>query len=151
MKESIAFLMCILHDLCWKNIVFKEYRLIWPSEIITHMMNLRSSGWWSYMTYTSSYGFSQLSYEYLLEELTLKLKLQYFVHLMWRTDSLQKTLILGKIEARRRRGWQRIRLDGHEFEQAPGDGEGQRSLASYSPWGHRELDMTGQLNNNNNN
>ena len=113
MKESIAFLMCILHDLCWKNIVFKEYRLIWPSEIITHMMNLRSSGWWSYMTYTSSYGFSQLSYEYLLEELTLKLKLQYFVHLMWRTDSLQKTLILGKIEARRRRGQQRMRcLDG---------------------------------------
>ena len=105
--------MCILHDLCWKNIVFKEYRLIWPSEIITHMMNLRSSGWWSYMTYTSSYGFSQLSYEYLLEELTLKLKLQYFVHLMWRTDSLQKTLILGKIEARRRRGQQRVRwLDG---------------------------------------
>ena len=68
---------------------------------------------------------------------------------MGRTDWLEKTPILGKIEARRRRGWQRIRLDGHEFEQAPGDGEGQRSLASYSPWGHRELDMTGQLNNNN--
>ena len=43
----------------------------------------------------------------------LKLKLQYFGHLMWRTDSLEKTLLLGKIECRRRRGWQRMRwLDG---------------------------------------
>ena len=43
----------------------------------------------------------------------IKLKLQYFGHLMWRTDSLEKTLILGKIEGRRRRGWQRMRwLDG---------------------------------------
>ena len=44
-----------------------------------------------------------------LEGLMLKLKLQYFGHLMWRTDSLEKTLMLGKIEGRRRRGWQRIR------------------------------------------
>ena len=48
-----------------------------------------------------------------LEGLMLKLKLQYFSHLMWGTDSLEKTLMLGKIEGRRRRGWQRIRwLDG---------------------------------------
>ena len=48
-----------------------------------------------------------------LEGLMLKLKLQYFGHLMWRTDSLEKTLMLGKIEGRRRRGWQRMRwLDG---------------------------------------
>ena len=48
-----------------------------------------------------------------LEGLMLKLKLQYFGHLMWRADSFEKTLILGKIEGRRRRGWQRIRwLDG---------------------------------------
>ena len=48
-----------------------------------------------------------------LEGLMLKLNLQYFGHLMWRADSLEKTLILGKIEGRRRRGWQRIRwLDG---------------------------------------
>ena len=47
------------------------------------------------------------------EGLMLKLKLQYFGHLMWRTDSLEKTLMLGKIEGRRRRGWQRMRwLDG---------------------------------------
>ena len=55
----------------------------------------------------------ELSPEYLLEELMLKLKLQYFGHLMWRTDSLEKTLMLGKIEGRRRRGRQRMRwLDG---------------------------------------
>ena len=54
-----------------------------------------------------------ISPEYSLEGLMLKLKLQYFVHLMWRTDSLEKTLMLGKIEGRRRRGWQRMRwLDG---------------------------------------
>ena len=48
-----------------------------------------------------------------LEGLMLKLKLQYFGHLMWRTDSSEKTLMLGKIEGRRRRGWQRMRwLDG---------------------------------------
>ena len=48
-----------------------------------------------------------------LEGLMLKLKLQYFVHLMWRADSLKKTLMLGKTEGRRRRGWERMRwLDG---------------------------------------
>ena len=48
-----------------------------------------------------------------LEGLMLKLKLQYFGHMMWRADSLEKTLMLGKIEGRRRRGWQRMRwLDG---------------------------------------
>ena len=51
--------------------------------------------------------------EYSLEGLMLKLKLQYFGYLMWRTDSLEKTLVLGKMEGRRRRGWQRMRwLDG---------------------------------------
>ena len=47
--------------------------------------------------------------EYSLEGLMLKLKLQYFGHLIQRTDSLEKTLMLGKIEGRRRRGWQRMR------------------------------------------
>ena len=55
----------------------------------------------------------EISPEYSLEELMLKLKLQYFGHLMGRTDSLEKTLMLGKIEGRLRRGWQRMRwLDG---------------------------------------
>ena len=55
----------------------------------------------------------KISPEYSLEGLMLKLKLQYFGHLMWRTDSLEKILMLGKIEGGRRRGWQRMRwLDG---------------------------------------
>ena len=55
----------------------------------------------------------EISPEYSLKGLMLKLKLQYFGHLMQRTDSLEKTLILGQIEGRRRRGWQRMRwLDG---------------------------------------
>ena len=55
----------------------------------------------------------EISPECSLEGLMLKLKLQYFGHLMWRTDSLEKTLRLGKIGGRRRRGWQRMRwLDG---------------------------------------
>ena len=51
----------------------------------------------------------EINPEYLLGRLMLKLKLQYFGHLMWRTDSLEKTLMPGKIEDRRRRGWQRMR------------------------------------------
>ena len=50
----------------------------------------------------------EISPEYSLEGLMLKLKLQYFGHLMWRTDSFEKTLMLGEIEGRWRRGWQRI-------------------------------------------
>ena len=55
----------------------------------------------------------EISPKYSLEELMLKLKLQYFDHLMQRANSLEKTLMLGKIEGRRRRGWQRMRwFDG---------------------------------------
>ena len=55
----------------------------------------------------------EISPEYSLEGLMLKLKLQYFGRLIWRTDSLEKTLMLGKVEGRRRRGWRRMRwLDG---------------------------------------
>ena len=55
----------------------------------------------------------EISPEYSLEGLMLKLKLQYLGHLMWKVDLLEKTLMLGRIEGRRRRGWQRIRwLDG---------------------------------------
>ena len=55
----------------------------------------------------------EISPEYSLEGLMLKLKLQYFDHLMWKATSLEKTLMLGKIEGRKRRGWQRMRwLDG---------------------------------------
>ena len=85
----------------------------------------------------------EISPEQSLERLMLKLKLQYFGHLMQRTDSLEKTLMMGKIEGRRRRGQQRMRwLDGHEFEQALGIGERQGSLACCSPWGRKESDTT---------
>ena len=80
----------------------------------------------------------------------LKLNLQYFDHLMRRATLLEKTLMLGKPEGRRSRGWQRMRwLDGiidsvnmSESEQTLGDCEGQRSLECCSPQGHKELDMT---------
>ena len=82
--------------------------------------------------------------EYSLEGLMLKLKLQYFGHLMRRTDSFEKTLMLGKIEGRRRRGRQRMKFldgvtdfDGHQFAYAPGVGDGQGSLACCSPCGCR--------------
>ena len=78
----------------------------------------------------------------------LKLKLQYFGHLMGRTDSLDKTLMLGKIEGRRRRGRQKMRwlgwhhqLNGHEFGQTLGVGAGQGNLACCSPRGSKESDM----------
>ena len=95
----------------------------------------------------------EISPECSLEGLMLKLKLQYFGHLIRRTNSFEKTLMLGKIEGRRRRGmtedemvgWHH-QLDGHEFEQAPGIGEGQGSLACCSPWGHKESDTTERLN-----
>ena len=80
----------------------------------------------------------EISPEYSLEGLMLKLKLQYFGHLSRRTDSLEKALMLGRIEGRRRRGrrdemvgWHH-RLDRHEFEQAPRVGDGQGSLVCYS-------------------
>ena len=72
---------------------------------------------------------------------------------MQRTDALEKTLMLGKIKGSKRRGRQKMRwLDGIidsidvKFEQAPGVGDGQASLACCSPWGHKELDTTEQLN-----
>ena len=77
----------------------------------------------------------------------LKLKLQCFGHLMGTADSLEKTLMLGKIEGKRRRGRQRVRwldgiTNGHEFGLALGVGDGQGGLACCSLWGHKESDTT---------
>ena len=70
---------------------------------------------------------------------------------MQRADSMKKMLMLGKIEDIMRSdemvGWHH-RFNGHEFEQALGDGEGQGSLVCYRPWGHKESDTTELLNNN---
>ena len=89
-----------------------------------------------------------------LEGLKLKLKLEYFGHLMRRADSFEKTLMLGKIEDRRRRGQQRMRwligwhhrLNGHGFGWTLGVGDGQGGLACCDSWGLKESDTTEQLN-----
>ena len=81
-QRIYAFELC-----CWR-------RLLWVS--------------WTAMSSSQSI-LKEVSRECSLEGLMLKLKLQYFGHLMWRTDSLEKTLMLGKIEGRRRREWQKMR------------------------------------------
>ena len=86
-----------------------------------------------------------------LEGLMLKLKLQYFGHLTWRADSLEKTLMLGKIEGRRRRGWQRMRwLDGITDSMDMGLGGlwelMMGGLECCSSWCCKESDTTEQLN-----
>ena len=83
----------------------------------------------------------------------LEVKLQYFGHLIWRTDSMEKTLILGKDWRQEKKvmtedemvglhHW----LNGHEFEWTPGVGAGQGGLVCCSPWGHKESDVTERLN-----
>jgi len=90
-KESWALKNLCFELRCWRRLL----RVPWPARRSNQSI------------------LKEISPEYLLEGLTLKLKLQSFGYLMWRTDSLEKTLMLGKIEGRRRRGWQRMRwLDG---------------------------------------
>ena len=88
-----------------------------------------------------------------LEGLMLKLKLQYFGHLMWRADSLEKTLDAGRDWGQEEKGtteddmagWHH-RLDGCEFEWPPGVGDGQQGLACCNSWGRKASDMTERLN-----
>ena len=88
-----------------------------------------------------------------LEGLMLRLKLQYFGHLMWRVDSLEKTLMQGGIWGQEEKGitedemggWHHW-LDGREFEWTPGVGDGQGGLACCNSWGHKESDTTERLN-----
>ena len=94
-----------------------------------------------------------ISPEYSLEGLTLKLKLQYFCHLMRRADSLEKTLMLGGIGGRKEKGttedemagWHH-QINAHESEWTLGVGDGQGGLACCDSWGRKESDTNEQLN-----
>ena len=96
----------------------------------------------------------EINPEYSLEGLMLKLKLQYFGNLMWRANSLEKTLMLGKLRAEREegdRGWDGWMASPTRWtwvEQTPDDCEGQGSLECFSPWGCKDFNMTEWLNSN---
>ena len=115
---------------CWRKLL----RVLWTARRSTHSI------------------LKEISPEYSLEGLMLKRKLHYFGHLMWRTDSVEKT-DTGKDwrqEENRTTENEMVRwhhrLNGHEFEQAPGVSNAPGSLACCSPWGHEKLDMTERLN-----
>ena len=89
----------------------------------------------------------EISPEYSMEGLMLNLKLLNFGHLKQRADSLEKIMMLGKTKGRRRNdrrgdGWMAPLTQLTWFEQTLGVGDGQESLACYSPWGHKEVDTT---------
>ena len=131
-KEKLSAEEMMLFDLwCWRRLL----RVPWTARTSNQSI------------------LKEINPEYSLEGLMLNLKLQYFGHPRQRAYSLEKTLALGKIEGRRRRGqWKwdgwYYWLNGYEFEQALGDGEGQECLACCSSWGRKELDTTERLNNN---
>ena len=146
-----------------------DYKENWAEELMLLNCGVGEDSW--RVPWTARWSNQSIRKEispeyYLLEGVMLKLKLQPFGHLMWRTDSFEKTLMLGKIEGERRRGRQRMRwldgitdsmhmglgrfwhhwLDGCEFGWTPGVGDGQGGLGCCSPWGHKESDTTEQLN-----
>ena len=94
----------------------------------------------------------EISPGFSLKGLILKLKFQYFGHLMQRVDSLEKTMMLGKIEGRRKRasedemaGWHH-QFNGHELGQTPGVSDIQAGLACCDSWGRKESDTTERMN-----
>ena len=126
---------------CWRIDAFE----LWCWRRLLRVLGLQGD--------PTSQVLKEISPEYSLEGLMLKLKPQYFGHLMWRTDSLEKTLMLGKIEGGRRGGRQRMRwLDGItnsmdlSLSKLQGVGDGQVGLPCCSPWGRKESYTTEWLN-----
>ena len=86
-KKTTVLLNCAFELCCWRRLLRVPWTARWSNQSIL----------------------KEISPKYKLEGLILKLKVQYFGHLMWRTDFLEKTLMLGKIESRRKRGQRRMR------------------------------------------
>ena len=136
-------LVFVMFDVKWQREKFKDLSLYAHSIISSSKRNLFSS---------NRSTLKEINPEYSLEGLMLRLKLQYFGHLMRRADS-GKYPDAGKDWRQEEKGmiedemvgWHHW-FNGHEFEQASGDGEGKGSLACCSPWGCKESDTTEQLN-----
>ena len=126
---------------CWRIDAFELW--CWRRLLRVHWPARRSN----------QFILKKINPEYSLEGQMLRMEPQYFNYLMWTADSLETTVMLGKIEGKRGRGQQRMRwLDGitdsmDVSQQALGDGEGQGSLERCSPWGHKESDTTEWLHN----
>ena len=114
-QASLVVIPSILEDRYFGWMWELDYKVSWaPKNDAFELRCWRKILWVPWTARRSNQSILKaISPEYSLEVLMLKLKLQYFGHLMWRTDSLEKTLILGKIEGGRKRGQQRMRwLDG---------------------------------------
>ena len=116
---------------------------------VMHLLRIPWAAWRSNQSVPK-----EINPEDSLEGLMLKLKLQYFGHLIRRADSLEKTMCWERLKAEEKgmiedemTEWHH-QFNGREFEQTLGDSKGEGSLACCSPWGHKELDATEQLNKN---
>ena len=130
------------------NVRVVAWRRLSAKELMLLNCSARENSWVPWIAMRSDKSILKKSNpEYSLEGLMLKL--QHLGYLMLRANSLEKTLIRGKIEGRRRKGWQRMRsldgyhwLNGHELEQTPGSSEEWGSPACCRPWGCKEKDST---------
>ena len=144
----LALQFCRIHNICiWRRMTLCSLHYLHNS---VHL-KIPNQGWkapWTARRSNQSI-LKESNTDYSLGGLMLKLKLQYFGHLMWRANSLEKTLMLGGKWGQEEKGatedeivgWHH-QLNGHEFEQTLGDGEGQGSLACCILCSQKESDMT---------